>query len=75
MTADLETHFRETFTASSIKRIVAFLCDGDDHDDGNVGGDDNRDPSIAIRQIIFGGIVLNRIPIVAKRCFTILKHR
>jgi hypothetical protein len=50
----------KTYTASSIERIVAFLCDGDDHYDGHLGGygDDDDDQSrtkISLRQIVFGG--------------------
>ena len=39
-------HIKETFVASTINRVVAFLFDGDDHYDGR---------SAAIPQMVFGG--------------------
>nr|WP_095739943.1 PKD domain-containing protein [Rhodopirellula sp. SM50] len=52
-----KSRIMETFTASSIDRIVAFLCDGNDHYQGEFGGSGNRysQTSVAIRQIVFAG--------------------
>lgn len=49
---------KQTFVASTINRIVAFLFDGDDHydggcDGGSEGGSDGR--SDAIPHLVFGG--------------------
>ncbi|WP_372896126.1 PKD domain-containing protein, partial [Stieleria sp.] len=48
-----QNHVKTTFQASSIQRIVAFLCGGDDHYQGKIDG--NKGSSISIRQIVFGG--------------------
>lgn len=48
---------RRTLPASSVQRVVSFLCGGNDHYDGQIGSvnaDDNSN-SIVLRHIVFGG--------------------
>ncbi|QEG01099.1 Bifunctional hemolysin/adenylate cyclase precursor [Stieleria maiorica] len=54
-----QDHVKATFQASSIQRIVAFLCGGDDHYHGKIDG--KKGSSISIRQIVFGGVGLDHL--------------
>ncbi|MCR9295839.1 MAG: dockerin type I domain-containing protein [bacterium] len=50
---DYEERIRRTYQASSIERVIAFLCGGDDHYEGGAGSDSRS--AYNIRQIVFGG--------------------
>jgi Dockerin type I domain/PKD domain/RTX calcium-binding nonapeptide repeat (4 copies) len=47
--------FKQTFVASQIERVVAFLCGGNDHFDGGSDGGSDGGANFHIPQIVFGG--------------------